>query len=69
MAHSQACSSCAGTGLTARQRRSLENGTPDAADIIGQVPGLCEKCGGSGAMPLDLKTVTEKKAGFAADSF
>lgn len=62
----EACPTCRGTGLVARERRRLANGEPDAADF--RRHDLCTRCGGSGKVAVDMKAIEERKPGFLVDA-
>ena len=61
------CERCAGAGCIPRQRRTLADGSPDPADIIGQHKGLCDKCGGSGEVLASPAPAVGRQPGYAAD--
>lgn len=64
------CPNCAGSGRLPRQLRRVADGTPDPLDILGRHAGLCDRCGGSGAVPADPPPRTwDKKGSHVADIF
>jgi len=61
------CETCAGSGRAKREPRRNHAGEADPFDILGKFETLCAHCNGSGEVPLDLKTISEKKPGHEAD--
>ncbi len=54
----QQCPTCAGRGVVPHQKRRMENGELDPADL--RVHELCGKCGGGGIIDVDKATIAEK---------
>ncbi len=53
----QPCDACAGNGIVPHFKRKMENGERDPSDF--KVHDLCEKCGGSGQIPVDKAPIKE----------
>ena len=51
------CLVCAGNGTEPHIKRRMANGEIDPTDF--KTVDICEKCGGSGKVPLDLTRVKE----------
>lgn len=63
----KSCETCAGSGRVKREPRRNDAGEVDPRDILSQFETLCSCCNGTGEVPLDPKTITEKTPGNVAD--
>lgn len=64
--HTEPCPICKGAGTIPHAKRRMANGESDATDF--KTVDVCEKCGGGGRVPTDLKAIQERLPGFIADS-
>ena len=64
-AMSQPCPKCGGTGLVPREG---EDARIDLHPLLSKLPGLCEPCGGSGAMQPKDEHAANRAAAKAAES-
>jgi hypothetical protein len=61
------CQRCGGSRRTPRAQRRRSDGSPDPFDILGQHREICDKCGGSGAVPPDPPPSAERSPCYIAD--
>jgi DnaJ-class molecular chaperone len=61
------CETCAGSGRVKREPRRNDAGEVDPRDILSRFETLCDCCNGTGEVPLDPKTITEKTPDNVAD--
>jgi len=61
------CERCQGTGRIPRAQRRRADGSPDPFDIVGQHREICDRCGGSGELPIERPAGGSRGSGYAAD--
>ncbi len=61
------CPVCSGVGTVPHVKRKMANGENDPADF--RIHEICEKCGGSGKVPVNRATIVEHRPGFIVDTF
>jgi DnaJ-class molecular chaperone len=61
------CEICAGSGRVKREPQRNDAGEIDPRNILSRFEALCDRCNGSGEVPLDPKTIPEEKSDRVAD--
>jgi DnaJ-class molecular chaperone len=64
--HKEPCPVCAGKGTVPHTRHRMANGEADPTDF--KTVDVCEKCGGGGKVPVNMKAIQERLPGFIVDS-